>query len=186
MICKGLVRALALVGILAFPGFADAQESGIGKPGGLAPPGGAPPSGPGNVPPVGRGTISPGGAPTGGLVKVPPGGLGTVPPPGGVPRPGHFTSPGGSWESHPNWRGAGEFNHWRTGHWWRGTYGGRYGAWWVVGPDWYWYQTEVAPVPDPYTPPGLAPGYWYWCDAYQQYYPYVGSCPTPWRAISPR
>ena len=185
MICKGLVGALTLIAVLAFPGLATAQGSAI-APGGANPPGGAPPSGPGNVPPAGRGTVQPGGAPTGGLVNIPPAGRGMVPPPGGVPRPGHFTSPGGSWESHPNWRGAGEFNHWRAGHWWRGTYGGRYGAWWVVGPDWYWYQTEVAPIPDPYTPPGLAPGYWYWCDAYQQYYPYVGSCPTPWRAISPR
>ena len=34
--------------------------------------------------------------------------------------------------------------------------------------------------------PGMAAGYWYWCDAYQQYYPYVGACPSGWRAVLPR
>jgi hypothetical protein len=24
---------------------------------------------------------------------------------------------------------------------------------------------------------------WYWCDPYQQYYPYVPSCPTAWRQV---
>ena len=109
-----------------------------------------------------------------------------APPPGGVPRSGHFTGPHGTWSRQPAWRGGGEFTHWRHGHWWRGNYGGRYGAWWVVGPDWYWYPRMIAPIPDPYTPPGMAMGYWYWCDAYRQYYPYVGACPTGWRAVAPQ
>jgi len=36
---------------------------------------------------------------------------------------------------------------------------------------------------DPYTPPGAVPGFWYWCDYYRQYYPYVGVCPSGWRAV---
>ena len=108
-------------------------------------------------------------------------------PAGGVPRGGgHYTGSNGAWMSHPAWTGGGQFNHWRAGHWWRGTYEGRYGAWWIVGPDWYWYATEVAPIPDPYTPPGMAPGYWYWCETYGQYYPYVGACPAGWQPVQPR
>lgn len=106
-------------------------------------------------------------------------------PVGGILRGGHFTSPSGTWSVHPAWTGSGQFTQWRGGHWWRGTYGGRYGAWWIVGPDWYWYPEEVAPIPDPYTPPGMAAGYWYWCPDYQQYYPYVGACPSGWRAVQP-
>jgi hypothetical protein len=30
-----------------------------------------------------------------------------------------------------------------------------------------------------------AEGYWYWCDAYQQYYPYVTDCPSGWRPVMP-
>jgi hypothetical protein len=107
-------------------------------------------------------------------------------PAAGLARGGHFTGPAGAWVPHPVWRGVGEFRQWRGGHWWRGTYAGRYGAWWIVGPDWYWYPSEIATIPDPLMPPSMAPGYWYWCDTYQQYYPYVGSCPSGWRAIAPQ
>ena len=75
---------------------------------------------------------------------------------------------------------------WEGGHWWHGTYGARLGWWWIVGPDWYWYPAAVYPYPDPYTPPSAAPGFWYWCEAYHQYYPYVGACPTGWRAVVPQ
>jgi hypothetical protein len=99
---------------------------------------------------------------------------------------GHFADTHGAWAPHPIGYGAGRgFDHsyWQGGHWWHGTYGGRLGWWWIVGPDWYWYPAEVEPYPDPYTPPDLATGYWYWCDTYQQYYPYVGACPSGWRAV---
>jgi hypothetical protein len=59
-------------------------------------------------------------------------------------------------------------------------------GWWIVGPDWYWYPEAVYPYPNPFLPPGQAPGFWYWCDAYQQYYPYVGACPSGWRAVPPQ
>jgi hypothetical protein len=101
---------------------------------------------------------------------------------------GHFSGHGG-WMGHPGWSGdIHHFDHgyWRGGHWWHGPYGGRDGWWWIVGPDWYWYSAPVYPFPDPFTPPGMAPGYWYWCDAYQQYYPYVGACPVPWRPVTPQ
>ena len=101
-------------------------------------------------------------------------------PAGGFARGGHFAHPSGGWVEHPAWSGGGQFHKWQGGHWWRGNYGGRYGAWWIVGPDWYWYPTETAVIPDPYTPPGMTPGYWYWCQDYNAYYPYVGACPSGW------
>lgn len=115
-----------------------------------------------------------------------PGGRQFEPPRGGVDRGGHYAGSHGEWRTQPAWRGSGAFERWHAGHWWHGRYEGRLGWWWVVGPDWYWYPTQIAPVPDPYTPPGMAPGYWYWCDPYQQYYPYVGACPVPWRPVTPR
>jgi hypothetical protein len=156
--------AILVVGMLAIPGLAAAQVQHGGAPAGHA----------GAV--GGHGPVA----------GARPGGPPVAPPAGGVPRGGHFTGADGSWRPHPPWVGGGVFNRWRTGHWWRGNYEGRLGAWWIVGPDWYWYPTEVAVIPDPYTPPGMTPGYWYWCDPYQQYYPYVGACPTPWRQVTPQ
>ena len=101
-------------------------------------------------------------------------------PAGGFARGGHFTGADGNWSPHPNWGTEGSFEHWQGGHWWHGTYQGRLGFWWVVGADWYWYPGEVAATPDPYTPPGVAPGYWYWCPTYNAYYPYVVACPVAW------
>jgi hypothetical protein len=109
-----------------------------------------------------------------------------VPPSGGHAPAGHYTDGHGAWVAHPGWQGdIHHFNapYWRGGHWWHGPYVGVLGWWWIVGPDWYLYPTPTYPYPDPYTPPGLTPGYWYWCDAYQQYYPYVGACPSGWRAV---
>ena len=34
-----------------------------------------------------------------------------------------------------------------------------------------------------YAPAPIAPTIWYWCDPYQQYYPYVATCPAPWRQV---
>jgi hypothetical protein len=34
-----------------------------------------------------------------------------------------------------------------------------------------------------YAPAPAVPTTWYWCDPYQQYYPYVPSCPTAWRQV---
>jgi hypothetical protein len=117
------------------------------------------------------------------LADDPPhGGVGGAPMVGG----GHFQGAGGTWVAHPGWQGSTQhIEQWRGGHWWRGTYGGRFGSWWIVGPDWYRYPVETAPIPDYYTPPDMAPGYWYWCDTYQQYYPFVGACPSGWRAAQP-
>src|SRR5208282_3723908 len=30
-----------------------------------------------------------------------------------------------------------------------------------------------------------AQGYWYYCDPAHAYYPYVSTCPVPWRAVVP-
>jgi len=111
----------------------------------------------------------------------------------GDPRPprdrGHFPDQRGGWARHPGWQGdIRRFDHgyWRSGHWWQGEYGGRLGWWWIVGPNWYLYPQPLYPYPDPYAPPGASAGFWYWCDAYRQYYPYVGACPSGWRAVPPR
>ena len=34
-----------------------------------------------------------------------------------------------------------------------------------------------------YAPAPAVPTTWYWCDPYQQYYPYVPTCPTAWRQV---
>ena len=76
-----------------------------------------------------------------------------------------------------------DLGRWRGGAWFHGMHDGRFGWWWQVGPTWYFYAAPVYPYPDPYVPPGQAAGTWYWCDAYHQYYPYVGACPSGWRAV---
>jgi len=113
--------------------------------------------------------------------------LAQAPDPGHVG--GHFADGHGHWSEHGGWHGdIHHFDHgrWEGGHWWHGGYGGRVGWWWIVGPDWYWYPEVVYPYPNPFVPPGQPPGVWYWCDAYQQYYPYVGACPSGWRAVAPQ
>jgi len=90
----------------------------------------------------------------------------------------------------PNrWRGdTGRFDrgHWSHGEWHHERHGGHYGWWWVVGPDWYFYDLPVYPYPDSFYPPDEDTGWWYWCEAYQEYYPYVTSCPSGWERVLPR
>jgi|SRR5579871_4242430 len=76
--------------------------------------------------------------------------------------------------------------HWHGGHWEHHHHHGHFGWWWVVGPDWYLYDEPIYPYPDAYTPPGEEPGWWYWCAAYQEYYPYVTDCPSGWVQVQPR
>jgi hypothetical protein len=134
---------------------------------GMGPPGGGP---------QGQGPAAmgqPGGNPAG------PGAVGQSAPPGaGRPGNGHRAGRGEHAGDQP-------FNpgRWRGGHWWHGSHGARPGWWWVVGPNWYWYPTPIYPYPDFYIPAGMSGDFWYWCDAYQQYYPYVGACPSGWRAV---
>jgi hypothetical protein len=102
---------------------------------------------------------------------------------------GHFADGHGRWIEHDGWHGDlrnFDHRHWEGGHWWHGHYAGRLGWWWIVGPDWYRYPEAVYPYPQPLIPPGQAPGFWYWCEAYQQYYPYVGDCPSGWQAVPPQ
>ena len=79
-----------------------------------------------------------------------------------------------------------DHDHWHGGEWRHVNHNGRWGWWWVVGPAWYSYDQPVYPYPDSYTPPGEIPGWWYWCDAYQEYYPYVTVCPSGWQRVLPR
>ena len=66
------------------------------------------------------------------------------------------------------------------------NHGGQLGWWWVVGPDWYFYNEPVYPYPDLYTPYNQPIGWWYWCDPYAEYYPYVTYCPVPWESVMPQ
>jgi len=86
---------------------------------------------------------------------------------------------------------------WRGGRWFHGDHGGRLGWWWIVGGVWYFYPAPIYPYPDPFLPPGAvagppvapqpvappAPAQYYYCDNPPGYYPYVSTCPTPWRAV---
>ena len=66
----------------------------------------------------------------------------------------------------------------------------------VVGAPWYWWP------PNPYPYPYYAPAYggsayqevptyvepsavYYWCPDYQDYYPNVPTCPSPWVTVYP-
>lgn len=42
------------------------------------------------------------------------------------------------------------------------------------------YNSRSYVYPVPY---GYNSGYWYYCDYYQQYYPYVSQCPSGWEAV---
>jgi hypothetical protein len=75
---------------------------------------------------------------------------------------------------------------WRKGHWYHGSHRGRFGWWWITGPQWFFYDNPVYPFPDIYGPAGAELGWWYWCDSYQDYYPYVTRCPSGWRTVPPR
>lgn len=90
----------------------------------------------------------------------------------------------------PNrWRGdPRSFNRnvWNGGRWYHGRHDGRLAWWWIVGPSWYYYSRPVYPYPSLYMPPGTAAGWWYWCDATQDYYPYTTYCPSGWRRTAPR
>jgi hypothetical protein len=103
-----------------------------------------------------------------------------------------------------------ELHLWRGGRWHEGWHDGRLGWWWVTGGAWYYYERPIYPypyvvseviVPEPMVPPP-PPGYappppvsappppppvqpqvWYYCDNPAGYYPYVPSCPTPFRVV---
>lgn len=91
---------------------------------------------------------------------------------------------------HPNsWAGnIHDFDlaRWQGGQWQHVSHGGRLGWWWVVGPDWFYYDEPVYPYPDLYTPFGEPIGWWYWCDPYAEYYPFVTYCPVPWESVMPQ
>ena len=85
---------------------------------------------------------------------------------------------------------------WIGGNWRHDWYGGRYGWWWVAGPDWYYYPQPVYPYPYPYPQyqvvvpqaPSVGSGpppaqNWYYCESPKGYYPYVQQCSTAWREV---
>lgn len=75
---------------------------------------------------------------------------------------------------------------WQHGSWRHGLHNGRMGWWYKVRMDWFGFEEPVFPHPDLLIPPGQAAGWWYWCDAAQDYYPYVTLCPGPWSQVAPR
>ena len=77
-------------------------------------------------------------------------------------------------------------------------FGVHIGVPWGYPPPVYWpyvYAPPVAPVvvvppPPVYVEqprsPVLEPGYWYYCNEAQAYYPYVKQCPGGWQQIAPQ
>jgi len=78
-----------------------------------------------------------------------------------------------------------DLDRWQGGGWQHGSHNGRSGWWWVVGPDWFFFDEPVYPYPDLYTPLGYPFGWWYWCDPYNEYYPFVTYCPVEWESVMP-
>lgn len=78
-----------------------------------------------------------------------------------------------------------DLNRWQGGSWQHVNHDSQLGWWWVVGPDWYYFDQPVYPYPDLYTPLGEPIGWWYWCDPAQDYYPYVTYCPVGWESVMP-
>ena len=86
---------------------------------------------------------------------------------------------------------------WRSGRWRHQRHHGRYGWWWEVDGDWYFYPAPIYPYPTVVStdadieegpqpaaalgPP--APVFWYFCDNPQGYYPYIANCSTAWREV---
>jgi hypothetical protein len=92
-----------------------------------------------------------------------------------------------------------DLGHWRSGRWVRTVHEGRGGWWWVIDDTWYPYAQVSYPYPDPYTPEpykqpdvigatliGEMPArtfYWYYCDAANEFYPYVITCEHGWTRV---
>jgi hypothetical protein len=92
---------------------------------------------------------------------------------GRLPRPNHWT--GDTHGLTPE--------RWRSGHWVHARHDHMLAWWCVVGLDWYFFSQPILPYPDQYAPPGHPFGWWYWCEALQDYYPYVTYCPSDWRQL---
>jgi len=115
--------------------------------------------------------------------------------PGPHPGPGpHANPPHAFRDRDPRHFSEHDWGVWRGGAWHHEWHDGRFGWWWAIGPDWYFYPEPVYPYPDPYVPPvvatqpapvsGLPPAQvWYYCDNPPGYYPYVATCTTPWRPV---
>ena len=98
-------------------------------------------------------------------------------------------------DRHPGHFAEHDWGVWRGGAWRHEWHDGRFGWWWLVGPDWYYYPEPLYPYPNPYVPPTVeaAPAvagegpppaqYWYYCDNPPGYYPYVATCQTQWRPV---
>jgi hypothetical protein len=50
----------------------------------------------------------------------------------------------------------------------------------------YGYSSPYYSYAPGYSAAAAAPGYWYYCPAYQAYYPYVQDCPGGWQAVAPQ
>lgn len=103
---------------------------------------------------------------------------------------GHFGGRGGFSGGHPGFAGRGGFVHGHGGGHFRGAVViGGLGLWSLYPYPAYPYYAY--PYPYPYAPAVVVPGYnalppgqvWYYCDAAAGYYPYVTTCPGPWREV---
>jgi hypothetical protein len=108
-------------------------------------------------------------------------------PHGGAP---HGTLHGGDGGQGPQARAR-----WRSGEWRHTWHDGRFGWWWFVDDDWFWFSEPIYPYPDYVAPPEAdvalppppplpqPPHYWYRCEAPAGFYPYVTRCPGGWRPV---
>lgn len=113
---------------------------------------------------------------------------------------------------HHGWRRGFLVAGWDHGYWYHGTYGGRAGWWWIVGPGWYYYPQPLYPYPPataeplyivqvPSQPPpasssatvpppaatvqrisGNDKAFTYYCEKTKAYYPVVTNCEAGWVA----
>jgi hypothetical protein len=72
---------------------------------------------------------------------------------------------------------------WQHGVWRHGLHDHRMGWWYKVRNDWFAFDEPILPYPDLFTPTGYATGWWYWCDAAGDYYPYATLCPARWTQL---
>jgi hypothetical protein len=76
--------------------------------------------------------------------------------------------------------------YWQHGVWRHARHDGRLGWWYRVRMDWFAFEEPVLPYPDMFTPAGYPAGWWYRCDAVEEYYPYVTLCPGLWSGVAPK
>lgn len=99
---------------------------------------------------------------------------------------------------HQSWRGnfhQDDLRAWNNGRWSNTNHNGRQGWWWIVGSEWFYYNSRVDNVPRMNVPSVIYQSHYhrnipqnvnYYCKPVGAYYPYVTSCPSAWITINIR